>query len=350
MLFSIEYDSGDILEGYVIPDGFSEIASVRVSCELGDLGVFACDQIRPAVVQSGRHHTGVVGFRVDASRVPELASIDTLTIHEAKTGLLLYRRLRKIKHKPKKIVRLETQILPMTKFDRFCGQFFQYELSSLEKFGQETALQAFYLHSVESIFLSGRLLMKNYENVLNNGFEAIALLADPYYEMALRLFLLHRMSSVPSSILGDRDRLTFGLAAQYVAKIDITDIDALKNLFKKAPPQFENVLASPTTRQLCCTTPEKRVTHGDIAAALDLLSRFSVIGHGDDIFSFQNAVGELLSVSAENFVVPPSQKIVSNLAVLLREIPSAERLIEEDLILDHYVRQAMSPNHATAVA
>ncbi len=205
MLFNLEFDQGTCLEGYLIPDGFSDAPQIRVSDEQGTIGVFPCDQPRPAVAAAGRHQTGMVGFRLDASSIPDIAENQTLTIHDAKSGVMIYRRLA---HPPvaRKLVRLETQILPMIKFDRHCGSYFQYELFAAERFGHETALQVFHLNSVNSIYISGRMLMRNYEDFLGKGFEAIAFLHDPYYEMALRIFLLKRMSTTPVSFLGDRDK------------------------------------------------------------------------------------------------------------------------------------------------
>lgn len=341
MLFSIEFDSGVALEGYIVPDGFSEVASIRVSDENNEFGVFQCDQARPAVVAAGRHQTGLVGFRLDQSRIPVIRDLRTLMIHDAKSGVLIYRRPQVEFPIQKKIIRLETQILPMAKFDRHCGRLFSYELHSMERFGHETTLQAFHLDSTNSIYLSGRLLMRNYEHFLDRGFEGVVLLSDPYYELALRLFLLKRMVTMPINFLGERDQLIFGPAAEYFADTNFEDEDDLRARLKKAPPKVTNVLSSPIIRQLVCASPEQRVTRREVAPAIDLLSRFTVVGHNSDAVPFQSAVSELLGIPLDDVTTPSRQALLEDIARKLRRIPAAEMLLEEDLIFDHYVVDAL---------
>ena len=350
MLFNIEFDNGDALEGYVIPDGFSETAKIRVSDENGIVGVFPCNQVRQAVVAAGRHQNGMVGFHLDSSTIPHIASCHTLAIHDDKSGVLLYRRPQVASPVQKKIVRLETQLLPLVRFDRYCGHFFQYELLSAERFGHETVLQAFHLTTTESIYISGRLLMRNYEDFLNKGFEGIIMLSDPYYEMALRIFLLKRMATTPINFLGERDKLILGPATEYFANANLEDQGVLRSLLKKAPAKVTNVLASPVTRQLLCTSPDQRVTRSDIAGAIDLLSRFTIVGHSDNVILFQEAVSKLLNIAPDELVVPPRQMMIEQIAKKLRAISAAEVLLEEDLIFDYYVRQALvaaSPENKT---
>lgn len=341
MLFNIEHDRGNVLEGYIIPDGFSDEASIRVSDIDGDIIVLPCDKMRQAVVDSGRHASGLVGFRLDDSIIKGIAERKTLAIHDVKTGLLIYRRPQVEKPVQMKIIRLETQLLPMIKFDMFCGHHFQYQLPSIERFGHETALQAFHLNAVKSIYLSGRLLLRNYEEFLDKGFKAIALLSDPFYELALRIFLLKRMATTKISFLGDRDQILLAPAAEHFAETKLDDDISIRNALKKAPEKVRNTLMSPMTRQLACTFPEQVTTHSDVAPAIDLLSRFAVVGHSSDILGFQNAVGELFDIPVDDLPLPPRHLAIEELSARLKTLQIAEQLLEQDLIFDHYVRHAM---------
>lgn len=343
MLFNIEHDRGAVIEGYLIPDGFSEEASILVTRDDGTAVVLPCDQPRPAVVASMRHATGMVGFRIDTSRMPDLASQRRLVIQDAKTGLLIYRRPPVDKPVPLKLLRLELNIVPMLKFDAYCGSHFQYAISAVERFGHETTLQAFHLNAETSVYISGRLLLRNYEDFLDKGFKVIADIPDPYYEMACRLFILKRLAKGPVTFLGDRDRLILAPAAEHFAEVDLEDDKVVKRALKKAPDKVRSVLMSPITRQLVCTYPEQRVTRRDVAPAISTLSRFVVVGHGDDHAHFQQAVGELLSLPPMNIPIIPRHSILEELAERLRAMPIAELMLEEDLIFDHYVRQAVAP-------
>ena len=343
MLFNLEYDRGNVIEGYLIPDGFSDKPQIRISDTDGDLMILPCDQLKQAVIDSGRHEDGYVGFRLDTTIMPDLMERTSLMIHDAKSGLLIYRRPQVSNTIPLKIVRLETQLLPMVKFDYYCGRNFQYELSSVERFGHETTLQAFHLNAIQSIYLSGRLLMRNYEEFLDKGFKAIVLLTDPYYELALRIFLLKRMAKTQISFFGDRDKIILAPAAEHFAEVSLENEASLKTALKKAPQSVRNVLVSPVTRQLATTIPEQTVTRGDVATAIDLLSRFAIVGFDTDSLYFQQALSELIGISVDDFPLPPRHSTLEDVAARLRSLHIAELMLEEDLIFDHYVRQAMKP-------
>lgn len=344
MLFNLEHDHGDLIEGYLIPDGFSDKPQIRVSDASGELMILPCDQIKQAVIDSGRHEDGRVGFKLDPAIIPDLADRTSLTIHDAKSGLLIYRRPQVLQPIPLKVVRLETQLLPMVKFDHHCGRHFQYEISSVERFGHETTLQAFHLNAIQSIYISGRLLMRNYEEFLDKGFKAIALLTDPYYELALRIFLLKRMAKTQISFFGDRDKIILAPAAEHFAEVNLDDETSLKTVLKKAPQNVRTVLVSPVTRQLATTIPEQTVTRTDVATAIDLLSRFAIVGRDTDSLHFQRAVSEMLGISVDDFPLPSRHSTLEDVATRLRSLHIAELMLEEDLIFDHYVREAMKPS------
>ncbi|MBD9559591.1 hypothetical protein [Ensifer sp. ENS03] len=346
MLFNLERDFGDVVEGYVIPDGFSERPHIVVADHQGAIVTLPCDQLRPAVVASGRHETGEVGFRLDESNVPNLGQRTTLSVHDQKSGLLVYRRPRPFFQVDMKVIRLETQLLPMIKLDQYLGGSFQYALQSVERFGHETTLQAFHLNAVDSIYLSGRLLLRNYQQFFDKGFKGIVLLTDPYYELATRIAILKRMARSTPKFLGDRDRLMLNPAAQFFEDLDLDDPAAINRSLRKAPEKVRNVLISPTTRQLACSTPEQLPTRREIAAAIDLLSRFEIVGHNNDTLPFANAISELLGVETNGMLIAEPHVLVERLAGTLRTMPIAELLLEDDLIFDYYVRQATQLRHS----
>lgn len=338
----MEYDGGDLIEGYVIPDGFSDEATVVVTKDDGTTIQLRCDQLRPAVVQSGRHETGLVGFRLDTNIMSDLQQQQRLIIHDLKTGLLIYRRATEEKTVNLKILRLELKMLPMFKLDAFCGSLFQYAISSVERFGHETTLQVLHLASVPSIFISGRVLFRNYEDFLDKGFQAITDFPDPYYEMASRLFIIKRLAKDAVSFVSDRDKLILAPAALHFSDVDLEDESDIKRALKKSPDKVRSVLTSPITRQLVSTYPEQRVTRRDVAAAIGTLARFTIVGHADHGGHLQNALGELLDVSSADVPINSTYMVIEEMAERLRNITIAEQLLEEDLILDHYLREAVS--------
>ncbi|MCM2292026.1 hypothetical protein NAC44_06740 [Allorhizobium sp. BGMRC 0089] len=340
MLFNIEYDQGDRLEGYFIPDGFSEQPVIIVYDRDQPIAEVICDQEKPAVVVSGRHQSGLVGFLLTEERIAGLAAMDSLMIRDKATGILIYQRSRPDAVKDIKLIRLETRLVPFDKLDRYMARHFDYGLASVERYGHETALQAFHLSNVSSIYLSGRLLMRNYEEFLDSGFKAAIHICDPYYEMATRLFILKRLPQLPTGFLGERDRMILSQAADLFQEVDLENSARLNMLIKKATPALRNVLASPMTRQLATNTPEQLTGRMDVAPAIDLLSRFAIVAN--DAHDFNESLSELTGLGGDDMPVWTQHTPLQALADRLRALPAAEHLIEQDLILYHYVNEAIA--------
>lgn len=340
MLFNLEFDHGDRIEGYLIPDGFAEKASIAITTDDGTTFLLPCTHERIAVKQSGRHETGLVGFVVDKTIVESIDQQKTLSIRDAKTDLLIYRRVDD-ETLQKKILRLEMSIVPQPRIDAFCSRLFQYAITAVERFGHETALQAFHLNAVNSIFISGRLLLRNYEEFLDKGFLVVASFSNPYYEMACRLLTLRGLARGQVTFLDDRDKLSLGAAAHHFADVNLDNDRALVQSLKTANDKVRDGLSSPITRQLVSTTPEQRVTKRDVAAAINLLSRFTVLGYEDNVH-YQRALGELLQVSYMDIPISPAHSALDKMAQRLASFPIAETFVEEDLILSHYVRKAIA--------
>lgn len=341
MLFNIQRDIGDLVEGYLIPDGFSDVPVVLVSDAEGRIAEIECDQLHSAVVASGRHNTGLVGFKLTNQNVPGLKVRSTLIIQDAKTGLLIYRRPLPSRQINRKILRIETQLVPHAALDREMRKHFQYALPSIERYGYETTLQVFLLDKLESIYLSGRLQVRNHQDFFDKGFAGVALLTEPYYEMALRLMTLKLCSTTKPPFLGERDLMSLSPAIAYFGDLNFKDTGAVAKALKRAPPRVRTVLMSPTTRQFACADPEQPSTRRDIAIVMDIISRLEVIGHINDTLSFASSLGELLNIDIDRIPILQRGDAVNRLATELRTIAVAEAYLEDDLILDYYVRKAI---------
>ncbi|MCY0096385.1 hypothetical protein [Hoeflea ulvae] len=347
MLFNLEYDREDIIEGYLIPDGFSNEPVVKVTLDDGSSFLQPCDQMRQAALDAGRHATGLVGFRLDASNTPDLAAQSGLSVRDADTGLLIYRRPGARKTLDMKLFRLELRMIPAIKLDKQCGHKFQYAMSAAERFGNETTLQMFHLNAINSIYVSGRLPLRGYEEFLDKGFHFVGSIPEPYYEMASRLFILKRLSREPVTFISDRDQIFLQPAARHFAEVNLQDEGAVRRALKRADGKVRNVLVSPVTRQLVCSDPEQQVTRRDIAAAIDAVSRFTTVGYDNDVGHFHQAIGELLDIPPVELPITPRYAFLEEMAERLRTMQIAETMLEEDLIFDYYVRQAVAPEPAT---
>lgn len=341
MLFNVHRDRGDLLEGYLIPDGFSDLPKILVSDFSGNIAEVACDQLHAAVLSSGRHATGLVGFKLTEAIIPQLRQRSTLYIRDVKSGLLLYRRPLRPKQVNSRILRIETQLLPHIALDREMIQHFQYALPLLDRYGHETILQAFLLDGMSSIYLSGRVQVRNYQDFLDKKFKGIALLTEPYYEMALRIATLKRCATMKPTFFGERDIMLLSGAIDYFSELNLEDTDAIARALKRAPAKVRTALLSPTTRQFACSDGEQPSTRRDVAVAMDLISRFEIIGHRNDTLAFASAIGELCNMDTDRIPILQRNQAIDLLAAELRTLPVAEAFLEDDLILDYYVRKAI---------
>ena len=76
MLFNMETDTGDRVTGYLVPDGYSEVPSIRLRSEGGEVLSLAANEIREALVVAGRHETGQCGFSVGTEHIPNIQAND----------------------------------------------------------------------------------------------------------------------------------------------------------------------------------------------------------------------------------------------------------------------------------
>lgn len=347
MLFNLEHDRGDVIEGYLIPDSFSNKPVVKVTLDDGSSFLHPCDQMRKAAQESGRHATGLIGFRLDTNLIPDLADQAGLSIHDADSGLLVYRRPGSRKILDMKLFRLELAMIPAMKLDKQCGANFQYAMSSAERYGNETTLQMFHLNAIKSIYVSGRLMLRGYEEFLDKGFKFITSVPEPYYEMASRLFILKRLSREPVTFLSDRDHIFLQPAANHFTDVNLMDEAAVKRALKRADSKVRNILVSPITRQLVCSDAEQQINRRDIASAIDAVSRFTAVGYDNDVGHFHEVIGELLHIPTGELPITPRYSFLEEMAERLRNMPIAETMLEEDLIFDYYVRKAVTPEPAT---
>ncbi len=345
MLFNVEYDAGHTVEGYLVPDGFSDTPRIRVEGDGTSLEL-DCLELRDAVRVSGRHATGLVGFRLDENTFGNLAGIADLTIRDARSGLLVYRRGRE-EFVRKRIVRLDLQLLPFTAIDHSLEARFQYAISGIERFGAETTLQVFHLNAVDSIYLAGRLNIRAFERFLEQGFEAVAMLTDPYFEMAERLHFLKRFSELPEITFGPRDHMILAAAAEHFAGVDLGSLRSLRSALRRLNKAAARTVRMPLTRQLTTVLPDEEPDRGSVAAALDVVSRFAITGLRDRPETFTLPMAELLGIDPYSIAEPQAHLNVGRTAALLREIPLAETLLEADLIVYHFARQALNSQTAT---
>jgi hypothetical protein len=339
MHFNIEKDEGNRIVGYLVPDSFSKSPSLRIADGERDLLILPCLEERAALVFAGRHSTGQCGFTIDETIIPDLSRREALELYDNETNILIYRRRTQVIQK--RIFRLETHLVPLWMLDDSLDRHFQYYHKGIERHGRETTTQVFELIGSTSLYLSGRLLFKTYENYVET-FKCIALLRDPIMELAERLLALKLVRRFPeaSQLLGARDMLSYTPAIDFAEAMG-SEERQIRRAFATMPKAAIANFANPVTRQLAARNPDEAPTKGAVATALETLSTFAIVGlrEGQDLFLAQFA--NLLGISEDSLPVLPEFNQTSRLCELLKRVPEVELLIEHDLEVYHSVKSAI---------
>ena len=339
MLFNLEQDSGERVTGYVVPDGYSTVPMIRVCGRGVELVTFAANETREALVFSARHATGQCGFSIDTTLVPDLPDLVDLEVFDSETGILIYRRPRPDNIK-KKLLRIETHLFPLWTLDASIAPRFQYFAKGIESFGRETVTQLFLLNQVESVYLSGKILFRNYAYFIESGFQTLVMLQEPYEELAERLLVLGKIRKVGSAVLGMRESAALEPAMDFAESLPIQDGKAMKRALRQMPEDVSALLANPLVRQLTASAPDEMPGGGAVAAALDILASSALMGRRHEPEKFLQGLAELLEVEAGALAALPKFGPVAPLAQLLRESGIGEIILEKDLELYHYVETA----------
>jgi hypothetical protein len=342
MLFNIERDEGNRIVGYVVPDTFSGTAAIRITDGQRDLMVLQCLEERAALVAAGRHATGQCGFTIDETLVADLSRQEGLEIYDNETNILIYRRRPPTEVIQKRVFRLETHLIPLWRLDDRIERHFQYFHKGIERHGRETTTQVFVLSNSSSLYLSGRLVFKAFESYIDEKFCCIAVLRDPYMELAERLLALKLVRKLANQLplLGARDMISYGPAIEFAETIE-QDEKQLRRAFATMPKAAIANLANPLTRLLAARTPEEVPTKGAIATALGTLSGFSVVGLRERQDLFLAQIADLFGTSAETLPAMPDFSRTAELCRVLRNVPEVEVLIEQDLEIYSHLKSAI---------
>ncbi len=340
MMFGIEEDQGPTIKLYLVPDSGGTAASVRVRSNGVELATVAANEQRPAIVAAGRH-SGLCGFNIGSDLVPDLASYGDLEIVDAATGLIVYRRRTPEMLTGVTMFRLETHLLPLWRIDDALQSNFQYWYKGIDRQGLETSTQTFNNKS-KSVFISGRLLVKNFEYYLTQDIKAVAMFRDPYDELAERLIILKNVGAQASELLGPRDTLTFAPVIEALEEIERFDESSVKRFFKRASQDVFGILANPTVRQMTASTMDERPTSASVAAALGSLAAFEIVGLRSEAIDFSHGVCQMLGLDETTVPVMTEYSRVTQLGARLREIRDVELLLERDLELYAHVASAFA--------
>ena len=340
MLFGVDVDHGSMISLYVVPDSGATAAAVRLRSKGVELATMTANVQRPEVAAAGRH-SGLCGFQIGDDIIPDLASHGDLEIVEAATGLIMYRRQTAVMVTDATVFRLETHLLPLWRIDDALQSHFQYWYKGIDRQGLETSTQTFNIKS-RSMFISGRLLVKNFEYYLSQNIKAVAMFRDPYDELAERLIILKNVGAQADDLLGPRDTLTFAPVIADLEAVERFDEASMKRFFRRASPDIFSILANPIVRQMTASTMDELPTSGSVATALGSLAAFEIIGLRSEATDFSHGLCQMLGLDENTVPVMTEYSRVTELGARLREIRDVELLLERDLELYSHIATAFA--------
>ncbi|SHN12546.1 hypothetical protein [Roseibium suaedae] len=340
MYFNVYNDGGAILHGYLIPDGFSAKPSIVVRSAGEEVYRAECDVFLENTYQHRHHETGIVGFILNEKKIPGLKEMKDLEISDANTGFTFYRRFQEHLHIEKRVFRLETQFAPHSELDQSLRSNFQFYACNVEHFGSESVRQTLEIVNQKSTYVSGRVLIKNVQQYFTDDTLTITSVRDPFYELAIRLTTISHYKTKPFSFISERDKIFYEPAISHFHGMNITDEADVRARFKSAPKDVLGLFESPFTHQLVASSPTDDVSRDSVASALDMLSQFSIFNSNEKDAQLATDIGETLGVDPDQIRFNPTQSLFEEVAAIFRNVPTIEHILEKDLILYHFIREA----------
>ncbi len=340
MLFSVHTETYDSLRGYVVPDSFSGLAKIRVICDGYTVYQGPCDEVVPDLVRMGRHDTGMTSFTLDRGRVPDLAHARDLSIHDAETGILIYRRNLTDTYLQKRLFRLETTLAMASPYARTLMPYFAYGLSDVQVYGHETISQLFNLPHYKSMFFEGRVHISAHQRYLTEQFFSAVSVVDPFVALAFTIDFLGHDDQLVLSQLEEREYANLLPLAGYFDGIEIDRPEAVRRHLKTAPQDVLMGLESPLVGLLTGQTPGVGGARSSIPAALNILSMFNLVIFGHNTETGHSKLAQALGVNEQILpqVVVPQH--VQAMADALRDLSVLETALETDLIVYHCLEKA----------
>lgn len=346
MLFVVDRDTGSRLVGYLVPDSVTDagIYAIRVDGE----EVYRAETtiVHHDLVAAGRHDNGRIGFVVTEAEVPGLSTFPELEVYDAVTGLIFYRRRHPDAVLQKRLLRLETHLLPLTGLDRALEPHFQLWFPHIDRTGAETIHQSLVIKAVSS-YVSGRVAFPTVEAFAESTrHELVTILHDPYEELAERLLFLRLVGQRPSGILGERDAFLFAETMAFAQDVDLETEKGIRRSFRTLDLTVGMRLANPIVRQLATPDVGEPLTSTSVSKALSALAGFHVVGIRRRVDLFVEALADLLSLPSDEITVAPPIPAATDLAERLRVVPEVEDLLQFDLALYHIVSDAFEKSSA----
>ena len=341
MHFYVESDDGDLISGWIALDNPAAVASILVLIPGREPVRVQASIMRRDVKEAGFHSTGLVGFLIDQQLVPDLSTIDELTIAEEQSGLPIHNRYPLAGRIDRKVVLIDTALMPQNRLYKTINEKFSLSYNFIEKQPFQTMTAIIESMLSKSIVLIGRPFYQRYISfIAGKEFFTTALLRNPFEELAERLLFIALLAKSESAHL--LPSFTTGVEAlvPFVSKLDLQNDKALTLAFRKIDDETRLALQSPMVRVLGCN-PDERPERRHVGIALDSLSRMDLVGTRDRFDAYRSVLAGLLQADIIGDVTIETSPSVVELASRLASINVVADILELDLALYSYAEEAI---------
>lgn len=333
MRFFIDFDTGDRIYGWIVPDNPLAISRVVVAADGRRLAELPATIIDGAFRQNGWHATGQCVFEITEALVPGLADLPRLELYDADTNLLVHRRVPDAGLIQQKLLLLNTGIHPEVEIQNALFPYFRQSYFNLQRLSDEMLNCIFANPEPASRLLSGAIVVPRYEHHFPpEQVVSAILLQDPHVEMATRMLWLKARAAVAAED-GSAWRLgRYGEAALFAAGYDFTDARSLKRFFRMLPQPAYHLLYNPLARQLGTRLPDDRLHPGNSIVAIEILARLGVVGHRTYFKAFVSTLFDRIGLD-EGAPLPAPAPIAAEVADLAKRL-RAVKAVAEMLVFD----------------
>lgn len=342
MFFSIDVDDNNSIRGWLAPDNPSTTPKIGVIIPDRPEIQFEANVYRPDILDLGLHGTGQVGFVVDTSLVPDIATLNEIVLVEVATRTPIFRRFRSDRHLERKFFLFDSSVAPKWSMVNSISSRFALNYLMSEKYPLETMIVLIHNSAAKSIFFCGRPNFNRYAGYLesSNYFRA-ALLRDPMEELAERLLFLSLLQrSDRRNSLAD---FTTGLLplVEFSRDLPFSDPKELLTAFRNSNEDVRQAIMSPMVRMFGCNVDELP-NHRNVSLALDHLAALDVVGTMSHYDAFRVMIEHSLGAEVLGDERPEQYASVKRLAEHLSQIGIVADLLADDLALYSYVEEAVS--------
>ena len=345
MRFYIDFDHGDRIGGWVVPDNPVAVSRVAISVDGRRIAEVSATIIDRGICERGWHSTGQCTFWITEQDVPGMAEMPRLEVHDVDTNLLVHRRVPKDEVSQTRMLLVNTSINPELAIQGLLFRHFQQSYFGVGKLSEEILQSVFGNRNVESCFMAGGLTVPRYEHYFPpDDTLTTVLVHDPHVEMATRLLWLKARAAIAADAEQAWRLGPLAEAALFASDHDFTDMKSLKRLFRMMPEPVYRLLYNPLTRQFGTKLPDDRLHPGNSIVAIEILARVGIVGHRDHFEAFVASVLDRLGLDEPIPRPEPITTEARDLAERLRGVKAVEDMLLFDIAMSDAVRSSVAKN------